>query len=34
MALSLYSVFRAWRRDVAAERAAATEDEEVPLGYC
>jgi len=34
MALSLYSVFRAWRRDVAAERAAAAEDEEVPLGYC
>lgn len=34
MALSLYSVYKAWKRDVAAERAAAAEAEEVPLGYC
>lgn len=34
MALSMYSVYKAWRRDVAAERAAAVEDEDVPLGYC
>lgn len=32
MTLSLYSVYKAWRREVAAERAA--ENEEVPLGYC
>ena len=36
MALSMYSVYRAWRRDVEAERAAATaaEEEEAPIGYC
>jgi hypothetical protein len=34
MALSMYSVYKAWKRDVAAERAAAQEMEEVPLGYC
>ncbi len=33
MALSLYSVYKAWRRDVAAERAAA-QNEDVPIGYC
>jgi hypothetical protein len=33
MALSLYSVYKAWRRDVAAERAAA-EAEDVSIGYC
>ncbi len=33
MALSLYSVYKAWRREVAAERAA-VEDEDVPIGYC
>lgn len=32
MTLSLYSVYRAWRRERAAERAAA--NEEIPLGYC
>lgn len=34
MALSLYSVYKAWRREVAAERAAAAEDEDAPIGYC
>lgn len=33
MALSLYSIYKAWRREVAAERAAEAK-EEVPLGYC
>lgn len=34
MALSLYSTWKAWRRDVAAERAAEKAYGEVPLGYC
>lgn len=34
MALSMYSVYKAWRRDVEAERAAGAEDEDVPIGYC
>jgi hypothetical protein len=38
MTLSLYSVYKAWRRDVEEERATvnerADENEEVPLGYC
>jgi hypothetical protein len=34
MTLSLYSTWKAWRRDVAAERAAALADEEVTLGVC
>jgi hypothetical protein len=34
MALSMYSVYKAWKRDVEAERAAAAKEEDVPLGYC
>jgi hypothetical protein len=37
MTLSLYSVYKAWRRDVEAERAAESQPadvEEIPLGYC
>lgn len=29
MALSMYSVYKAWRRDVAAERAAAAKEEDM-----
>lgn len=32
MALSLYSIVWNWRREVAAERAAAAYGEDVPLG--
>jgi hypothetical protein len=32
MALSLYSIYWNWRREVAAERTAAQSEEDVPLG--
>ncbi len=32
MALSLYSIYWNWRRDVNARRAAAAEDDDAPLG--
>ncbi len=32
MALSLYSIYCNWRREVAAERTAAAYGEDVPLG--
>jgi hypothetical protein len=32
MSLNLYKLFRAWRRRVAARRAAAQYEEDVPLG--
>jgi hypothetical protein len=32
MALSLYSIYWNWRREVAAEREAAQHDTDVPLG--
>jgi hypothetical protein len=32
MALSLYSIYWNWRRQIAAERAAAAYGEDVPLG--
>jgi len=32
MALSLYSIYWNWRREVAAERVAAEYGEDVPLG--
>ena len=32
MALSLYNIYWNWRREVAAERMAASYGEDVPLG--
>jgi len=32
MALSLYSIYWNWRREVAAEREAAQHETDVPLG--
>jgi hypothetical protein len=32
MSLNVYKLFRDWRRRVAARRAAAQRDEDVPLG--